>query len=77
MILKTYHLKFIFYGLFGFCILLILSTALGAAAGSGNEVDGKMVANHFCSGCHSISKQGDSTFSKAPPFREIVKKMAS
>ena len=74
MIVKVGSINSIFQGLFGFFFLFFSSVTVGLAIDLGNIDDGKMIAEEFCSGCHSISKEGDSPFSEAPPFREIVKK---
>lgn len=73
MILKLSFLNFIFPGLFGLCLLLASSMSPVEAAESGDIEDGKLIAETLCSGCHSISAEGDSPFSKAPPFHQVVK----
>lgn len=74
MILKSGSIRFLCYVLFSLCFLFFVPITLGKAADLGNKDNGRMISEQLCSGCHSISKKGESPFSKAPPFRDFLKK---
>lgn len=58
-------------GALGFTVLV--AAACQALAGPSMIERGKLIAEVNCQRCHSITRQGMSPFTGAPPFRVIAK----
>lgn len=60
-----------------YCLWTIAALAImigWAAAQTAPDVQrGRVLANTYCAGCHSILKVGPSPLSIAPPFRDLHK----
>lgn len=54
-------------------LALLFSMSLAGAAGAGNLVHGKALAETNCSKCHAVGQTDNSPEPKALPFREIAK----
>lgn len=65
------------YQVLGFVFFLSFVLVSVVEANEATDTDvakGKLIAEELCSGCHAVSKQGESPFDQAPPFRDVVAK---
>ncbi len=57
-------------------VLPLSAHAQTDATRAGPALKGQLIVEANCSRCHAVGRDGTSTHSQAPPFRDIVKRYA-
>jgi mono/diheme cytochrome c family protein len=55
--------------------LLVISGAFAEPAPSALELQGRLLAERMCAGCHAVGRDGPSPHADAPPFHRLDRRI--